>query len=89
VLVSSEGVGEDVLVVELPRELRAVLAGTSTGPTAPTPASPSPDQASPQSRPVPERVGSSDAPWGWWAAGALGFGALCAVLLLLGQRRRG
>lgn len=94
VLVSSEGVGEDVLEVELPAELRVALraspsasapSGTASGPPAPSPPSAPPVER----RPQPERIGSSDAPWGWWAAGALGLGVLSAVLLLLAQRRRG
>lgn len=88
VLLSSEGVGEDVLEVGLPRAVRAALAGTSTGPDAPSSAAPTPEQVPPRPRAEPERIGSSDAPWGWWAAGALGLGVLSAVLLLLTQRRR-
>jgi hypothetical protein len=88
VLVSSEGVGEDVLEVELPREVRAALAGTSTGSDAPAEPTRAPDAVSPPAGAEPDRIGASDAPWGWWAAGALGLGVLSAVLLLLSQRRR-
>ncbi|HEX4977106.1 MAG TPA: hypothetical protein VFV40_04495 [Nocardioides sp.] len=80
VLVSSEGVNEDVLEVQLPREVVAALeAGPDAAPTEPPSAVP---------RPAPERLGASDAPWGWWAAGALGVGLAAVALLLLGQRRR-
>ena len=80
VLISSEGVGEDVLEVELPR----ADASPSTGAT---PDQDGPDRSAAQPEPGPERIGASDAPWGWWAAGALGFGVLGVVLLLLAQRR--
>lgn len=86
ILISSEGVGEEVLEVELPRELVAAMAGTSTGPDA-TPSALPPAEHEPE--PEKQRIGASDAPWGWWAAGALGLGVLGVVLLLLGQRRRG
>jgi hypothetical protein len=79
VLLSSEGVGQEVLEVELPRADVSPTAGAT------------PDQAGEDrsaARPDPERIGASEAPWGWWAAGALGLGVLAAVLLLLGQRRR-
>ena len=91
VLVSSEGVGEDVLEVELPAEIEAALQAPAEG----APPSGSPTGAAPPSAPgseptgEPERIGSADAPWGWWAAGALGLGVTAAVLLLLGQQRRG
>ncbi len=95
-LVSSEGVGEDVLEVDLPRELAAAIAGTSTGSDAPSTPSSAPPSVPPASSATPspsgsepERIGSSDAPWAWWAAGAVGLGLLSAVLLLRGQRRRG
>jgi len=80
VLVSSEGVGEDVLEVELPRTLVAAMEGR---PDAEEETSVS---ATPRSE--PERIGASDAPWGWWAAGALGAGLLGVVLLLRAQARR-
>lgn len=92
VLVSSEGVGEDVLEVGLPRELVAAVEGSPSGEDETT-AAPAPrpqdgqDGSAP--RPDPERIGASDAPWGWWATGALGVGVLGVVLLLLAQRRRG
>lgn len=77
VLLSSEGVGEAVHEIELP-------AGGDEGP-ARSAATPEPE---PGPAPRPDRIGASDAPWGWWSAGALGLGALSVVLLLLRQRRR-
>lgn len=93
VLVSSEGVGEDVLEVELPPDLSAAVEGRpAEGGGATAAPSPSPDAdddpGRTSSRPEPERIGASDAPWGWWAAGALGLGLLTVVLLMLTQRRR-
>ena len=79
VLVSSEGVGEKVLEVELPSDLAAT--------SAPSPSADA-DEGRRAAEREPERIGASDAPWGWWAAGALGLGALAVVLLLLAQRRR-
>lgn len=101
VLLSSEGVGADVIEIALPRDLVAAMAGTSTGPPAPSSTGPpAPSSAGPPTSvggpasdgtaapPERERIGASDAPWGWWAAGALGVGVLGVVLLLLAQRRR-
>lgn len=92
VLISSEGVGEDVLEVDLPGELAVATEGTSTAPDASSSPRPTadpqrtPDRSS--GRPEADRIGASDAPWGWWAAGALGLGVLVVVLLLFTQRRR-
>jgi hypothetical protein len=81
-----------VLEVDLPRELRAAADGTSTAPDASSSPRPTadPERAPdrPSARPGTGRIGASDAPWGWWAAGALGLGVLVVVLLLLAQRRR-
>lgn len=92
VLVSSEGVGEDVLEVTLPDELAAAAEGTSTGPAVSSSAGPTAEaprtRTGSTARNETERLGASDAPWGWWAAGALGLGVLAVVLLLLARRRR-
>jgi len=92
VLVSSEGVRAEVLEVELPADLAAAAegrpAGSDDATAAPNPSPGADDEGPRAAEREPERIGASDAPWGWWAAGALGLGALAVVLLLLAQRRR-
>lgn len=87
VLVSSEGVGEDVLEVALPPALVSAVEGQPGAPSAAGTPAASPTVRAGRDR-EPRRLGASDAPWGWWAAGALGVGGLAVLLLLLAQRRR-
>lgn len=84
ILLSSEGVRADVVEVELPADVARALRNGSTA--TPPPAETRPPAATGQ--PGHERLGASDAPWGWWAAGALGAGTLSVVLLVIAQRRR-
>jgi hypothetical protein len=89
VLVSSEGVGQEVLEVTLPPDLSDAVAGRPTG-RATGGGSGTSAEARSDARDAgePDRIGASDAPWAWWAAGAMAVGVAGVALLLLGQRRR-
>jgi hypothetical protein len=85
VLLSSEGVGSEVLEVDLPEQLVRAMTEEPSATTAPSPRpestpTPGPEQAAPN-------PSSADWPWGWIAGGAMALGLLGVVLLLLRQRR--